>query len=70
MKEKLMYEKSIYSVAVPASTKVECRRSILNTLILQREEKRNGRKSTENGKYLKGQILTSATVLREYKFLL
>lgn len=68
MKEKLMHEKSIYSVAVPASTK-ECRQSILNTLILQREEKRNGRKSTENGKYLKGQILTSTTVLREYKFL-
>lgn len=42
-------------------------RPILNTLKLQREEKRNGRKRTETESYLKGQILISETVLMEHK---
>lgn len=40
---------------------------ILNTLKLQRKEKRNGRKRTETASYLKGQILISETVLMESK---
>jgi hypothetical protein len=36
---------------------------ILNTLKLQREEKRNGRKRTETVSYLNGQILISETVI-------
>lgn len=50
-----MHEKSIYSAVVPVLYQNGTQaKPILNTLKLQREEKRNGKKRTETENYLKG----------------